>query len=298
MPPRLWLPGRRPVIYLRKQPFKQDGLLSIPIFRQEPFCNSTCETALALVSVIASRMLKKLRIIRRFIFFVSYTFRIVSEIRLKNLFLGADMQRSMAIRERWARRLLRGIGVRLQIVGTPPAVPVLLVSNHRSYLDPIFVLCDTPAYPVAKAELADWPLLGKGAELAGILYLKRESVHSRAGTLQKIQQVIDRGFPVLIYPEGTTSSLNTTLPFKKGVFLLAAKSGIPVVPVALCFAEAADYWVGRETFLRHAGRRFQQKEINVTLVYGPVLTATNADALMEQSKSWIDNQLKNPPGAV
>lgn len=236
-------------------------------------------------------MWKKLRVFRRFVFFVSYTFLIVSEIRLKNFLWGRNIHRAMAIRKRWARNILKGVGVKLEVKGQLPQGAALLISNHRSYLDPVFVLCDIPAYPVAKAELANWPLLGKGAALAGILYLKRESARSRAGTLQQIQQILDNGFPVLIYPEGTTSALQGTLPFKKGVFLMAAKSGVPVAPIALCFDSAEDFWVGKEKFARHAARRFQQKEICITLVYGPALTSSNADDLLEHCKTWIDAQL-------
>jgi 1-acyl-sn-glycerol-3-phosphate acyltransferase len=134
------------------------------------------------------------------------------------------------------------------------------------------MLCQVDGFPVAKAELASWPLIGKGAKMAGILYLKRENAKSRAGTLRGIQEIIEQGHPVIIFPEGTTSSLPTTLPFKKGVFQLASKSAIPVVPVAVHYHDRADHWVGRQSFLGHAGKRFAEKYIEVTLSYGPPIS--------------------------
>lgn len=203
------------------------------------------------------------------------------------------MRRSMRIRRRWAIKLIRGVGVRLTHEGMAPDFPCLLISNHRSYLDPIFMLQHVDAYPVAKAELANWPIIGKGAQLAGILYLKRENAKSRAGTLQRIAQTVDAGFSVLIFPEGTTSALAGTLPFKRGVFQLAAKSQIPIVPVAVVFRDQADFWVGKETFMRHAGRRFKEKEIHVSLHYGPTLQSDDPDQLLQDSRAWIEAKLKS-----
>lgn len=237
--------------------------------------------------------MKYLRPIWRFLFFVSYTSAIVAEIWLKNIVLGIDMRRSMRIRRRWARNLLRGVGVRLEQFGPIPDYPCIIISNHRSYLDPILMLQHVDAYPVAKAELANWPIIGKGAKLAGILYLKRENVKSRAGTLKGIQDIIGDGFQVIIFPEGTTSGLPATLPFKRGVFQLAAKMNIPLVPAAVVFEHTADYWIGKESFVQHAGRRFREKQINVSVHYGATVVGDTPELLMEHCKNWIDETLLN-----
>ncbi len=229
-------------------------------------------------------------------FFAAYTAAIVAEIWLKKLLLGADIRRSMRIRRRWATNLLRGIGVRLVTYGVPPKAPCILISNHRSYLDPILMLQHVHAYPVAKAELAKWPIIGKGAALAGILYLKRENVKSRAGTLQAISTILGSGFQVIIFPEGTTSGLQGTLPFKRGVFQLAAKMNHAIVPVAVVFEEEEDFWVGKESFLSHAGRRFREKEIKVTLHFGPEIQGESPETLLNSSKAWIDAQLQPRTG--
>ena len=124
------------------------------------------------------------------------------------------------------------------------------------------MLRDLDAFPVAKAELASWPLIGKGARMAGILYLKREHGASRAGTLKAMYDKISEGFQVILFPEGTTSGLNGTLPFKKGGFIMAAKYGISVVPAVLHFSDSKDYWIGKQTFLQHAASRFGEKNIH------------------------------------
>ncbi|MEO6039055.1 MAG: lysophospholipid acyltransferase family protein [Saprospiraceae bacterium] len=240
--------------------------------------------------------MKTLRLAWRLCFFLVYTLLIVIEIWLRTLLHGADLRAAMRVRRRWARRLLHTVGIRLEITGTPPDFPALVVANHRSYVDPILLLCDLDALPVAKAELASWPVLGKGAASAGILYLRRESSGSRAQTLRQIELKIETGFPVILFPEGTTSGLPGTLPFKKGAFLMAARSGIPVVPVALCFADERDFWVGTEGFLSHAARRFREKTIPIRLCYGPAFQNSEPEALMHEVQGWINTQIgKYPP---
>ncbi|MCC7466830.1 MAG: 1-acyl-sn-glycerol-3-phosphate acyltransferase [Saprospiraceae bacterium] len=235
--------------------------------------------------------MKILRAIYRFLFFGLYTAWIVLQIGLGNWLFGKDIRRSMRIRRKWARRLLPAIGVKLTVSGTIPEGPCLLVANHRSYLDPILILQDVDVFPVAKAELAKWPLIGKGAAMAGILYLKREETGSRVGTLKQMIDKIQSGFPVLIFPEGTTSSRPDTLPFKKGGFKMAAQNGIPVVPAVICFPDPADFWVGKTTFLAHAAKRFVEPEIRVSVVYGNAMTHTDAGYLLEQAQSWINQTL-------
>ncbi|MFN0036576.1 MAG: lysophospholipid acyltransferase family protein [Saprospiraceae bacterium] len=237
--------------------------------------------------------MKTIRLVFRFLFFAAYTTLIVAEIWLRNLLWGRDMRRSMRVRRRWARNLLSGVGLSVETEGDIPHFPCLIVSNHRSYLDPILMLRDVDAYPVAKAELANWPLIGKGAKLAGILYLRRESAGSRSGTLRQMMEKIEAGFSIIIFPEGTTSALRGTLPFKKGAFKLAAQGLIPVVPVALLFADERDFWVGQDSFLTHAKRRFGEKKIAVKLCYGPEIRSDDPEVLISESKAWMDGILTN-----
>ena len=235
--------------------------------------------------------MKTLRLVARLLFFLFYTTAIVAEIWLRGLLHGHNVRRAMRIRQRWARRLLPAMGIRIETEGAAPDFPCLLVGNHRSYLDPIILLRDVDAYPVAKAEMASWPIIGKGARMAGILYLERENSASRSDILRLIGRRIEAGFQVMIFPEGTTSGLPGTLPFRKGAFQLAARSGFPVVPVALRFADAADFWVGTEPMVSHASRRFREKTIHIKVCYGPTLQGADADVLMEEARGWIEERL-------
>lgn len=237
---------------------------------------------------------RSIRPIWRFLFFITHTTLIVAEIRIRSLIYGANIQDAMRVRRRWARKLISGVGVRGNTTGTPPDFPCIIVSNHRSYLDPILMLRDVNGFPVAKAELENWPVIGKGAKPAGILYLRRDNSGSRVNILRQIEEKVTEGFPVIIFPEGTTSGLSGTLPFKKGVFQLAARTGIPIVPVALMFHDEQDFWVGKEGFMSHAGRRFREKNIWVDVHYGPAFQSDNAELLLSGARNWIETRLLQP----
>jgi 1-acyl-sn-glycerol-3-phosphate acyltransferase len=78
---------------------------------------------------------------------------------------------------------------------------------------------------------------------------------------------------------------------KRGGFQLAAIHGIPVVPVALEYGSAKDYWIGNDTFLPHFIQRFGEKNMCVSVRYGPPLRSDDADFLMTQTRQWIDEQI-------
>jgi lyso-ornithine lipid O-acyltransferase len=235
--------------------------------------------------------MKQLRLAWRLVFSLTYTSRIVAEMLLKNALLGKNLDRTMGIRRRWAKRLLRGVGIRLEVLGEVPSFPCLLVANHRSHIDPILILQDKDALPVAKIEMANWPLLGKGAALSGIIYIKREASGSRLQVLRLMADHLKKGRSIILFPEGTTSALQGTLPFLIGGFQVAAKMDIPVVPVTLIFADEADYWVTKEPLLSHAGRRFREQQIRMRVVYGPPLQSKDPNMLLESAKSWIDGEI-------
>jgi 1-acyl-sn-glycerol-3-phosphate acyltransferase len=142
-----------------------------------------------------------------------------------------------------ARSLLKGplaMGVRWTIEGTqllPPHGPLLIATNHTSYLDPFAV-----AYVVdrryrrarflAKAELFDKPGLGAFLRAAGQIPVVRNS-SSAAGSLEAAVDVLARGECVVVFPEGTISLDLDPAPARTGIARLAAQTGVPVTPIGL-----------------------------------------------------------------
>lgn len=225
------------------------------------------------------------------LYFVFYTSVRIAQIVATSLIFGTDIRRSMRIRQRWLRHLLPAIGVRIQVRGAPPDFPSILMCNHRSYLDPAVLLLDAHAYPVSKAEVEKWPMVGYGAKVSGVLFLKRESADSRKRTLNGIAEKLREGLPVILFPEGTTHSEPTTSAFKPGGFRLAATEGIPIVPVAIDYASTADHWTGNDTFLPHFIHRFGEREMRVQVRYGEAIWNDDPQATLDEAQAWIDAEL-------
>lgn len=202
------------------------------------------------------------------------------------------MQRYLNIRRRWTRNcLLPTLGVDVTVLGTPPDFPCILMCNHRTYIDPAVISRDVSGFPVSKAEVANWPIIGTGAKLTGVLYIKREDPQSRKNTRNAIGDKVLEGFPVILFPEGTTHDRPQTLPFRPGAFSLAAGQGIPVVPVAIDFEHPEDYWLGTDTFLPHFIRCFGKKRTAVVIHYGAAIRNNDPDALLGETRNQVDQFL-------
>jgi 1-acyl-sn-glycerol-3-phosphate acyltransferase len=137
-----------------------------------------------------------------------------------------------------ARALLSLGGCRLtreggaSLAGTQP---VLLASNHASYVDVLALLALVPRDFVfaAKAEVAGWPLLGTLVRRAGHLTVARFDVSQSVVDAGKLAPALEQGQSVLLFPEGTFTAAAGLRPFRLGTFKAAVETGVPVVPLAL-----------------------------------------------------------------
>ncbi|AWJ84061.1 1-acyl-sn-glycerol-3-phosphate acyltransferase [Azospirillum sp. TSH58] len=101
--------------------------------------------------------------------------------------------------------------------------PVLFVSNHSSYLDITVLGSVIPGSFVAKSEVAGWPFFGALAKLQQTVFVERKA---RAGVEKQRDELgarLDAGDSLILFPEGTSSDGNRTLPFKTALFAVAAR---------------------------------------------------------------------------
>jgi 1-acyl-sn-glycerol-3-phosphate acyltransferase len=238
-------------------------------------------------------MTNKIRGLTRGILLVFLILRYVIPLSVRPLLRGFNLPWALRLRTGFAKNALKLLGVEVELIGSlPPPGRYIYVGNHRSYLDPIVAMKFIEALPVAKAEVASWPLIGYGAKASGIMYVKRESKSSRAATLQAIRKTTGEGYSVLVYPEGTTHTLPHVMEFRPGVFRLAAKEGISILPVTIDYLDKGDAWVGKETFIPHFLRCFGKKTTYVKISFGSPILSTDADVLVGESMTLVNNQLK------
>ena len=189
----------------------------------------------------------------------------------------------------WARRLMRQVGLAVNVESPPPsdARGLLVVANHRSYLDIPVLMTQLDCAILSKAEVAQWPVFGLAARSVGTLFVDRASAESRAATLEAVGRKLQQGETVLVFPEGTTTPSPEVREFKPGLFQLAARMGVPVLPVALHYSETRLEWVGDDGFSAHFMRNFQYKSAGVRLTFGPVLTSPEGRELCRTAETWV-----------
>lgn len=140
----------------------------------------------------------------------------------------------------WAFRVCLWLtGVQVTVKGEeniPTDTPVLYVANHRSYFDILltYVRVPRPTGYIAKKEMDGYPLLRDWMRNLHCLFLDREDIKQGLTTILKGIEKMKSGISMCIFPEGTRNKVNDTfLPFHKGSFKLAEKSGCPVIPIAI-----------------------------------------------------------------
>ncbi len=133
----------------------------------------------------------------------------------------------------WSRITLRILGATVEIRGTPPAAPFLLVSNHLSYVDVAVLASRAEAVFVARGDLAGWPVFGVLSRSVGTLYLDREMKRDIPRVAAAMEGRLRDGVGVVLFPEGTSSDGRNVLPFRPSLLDPAARLGIPVYWAAL-----------------------------------------------------------------
>jgi 1-acyl-sn-glycerol-3-phosphate acyltransferase len=180
----------------------------------------------------------------------------------------------------WSARLL--CGVRHQVSGVEhiPVTPAVYLSRHESAWETLaFSQILPPHVNVLKRELLRIPFFGWGLALLAPIAIDRSA--GRAALRQMAEQGrdrVDRGFSVVIFPEGTRKAPGETADFFIGGAWLACQLGVPVVPVA---HNAGRCWP-RAALWKRPGL--------VQVVIGaPILTAgRSASEVNAAAKTWID----------
>ena len=174
---------------------------------------------------------------------------------------------------KFARRILRG-GARLflLVTGAGPTVlnpqrmpkdgPLVIVSNHTSYLDSVVLAATLPrdfAF-VAKNSLSRSIWTGPFLRHLGTLFVERDDPKQGVEDLAAIAEQMRSGGAILFFPEGTLGRMAGLLPFRTGTFTVATTTQSPVSTVAIR---------GARTTLRD-GSWFPRRT-GITVAVGPVL---------------------------
>jgi 1-acyl-sn-glycerol-3-phosphate acyltransferase len=148
------------------------------------------------------------------------------------------------------------------------AGPLIAVANHASYLDALILTAVLPPHftYVAKQELLKKPLAAIPLRRLGSAFVERFDSARGVEDTRALEARLRAGESVVFFPEGTFKSEPGLLPFRMGAFMLAARSGRPVLPVTL---------TGTRTLLRGESWRPHFSALQVQI--GAPLSAAGED---------------------
>jgi 1-acyl-sn-glycerol-3-phosphate acyltransferase len=94
-------------------------------------------------------------------------------------------------------------------------------------------LIKTPLIFIGKKSVANWPVISWWMKAQKTLFIDRDNLRDGLKVIKEGIELLKNGDSIVIFPEGTRSKTKEMLPFKKGSFKLATKSGVPIIPFAI-----------------------------------------------------------------
>ncbi|MBT3759508.1 MAG: 1-acyl-sn-glycerol-3-phosphate acyltransferase [Candidatus Marinimicrobia bacterium] len=139
----------------------------------------------------------------------------------------------------WNNWVLWSTGIHINVQGMDnldARQQYIFIGNHESALDIPVAVASLPFNVVflAKKELFTIPLFGWGMSAAGMIKVDRQNRDRAKRSVGSALEALEkRNISIIMYPEGTRSYTPEMLPFKKGAFILAIRSGLPIVPITI-----------------------------------------------------------------
>ncbi len=136
-----------------------------------------------------------------------------------------------------ARLFLRAARIPLSVEGLEhlPATPCVVVANHASYMDGVVASAALPpdfAF-VIKKEMVRVPLASTLLRRLGSEFVERFDRHKGASDARRVLRRAADGQSMVFFPEGTFTATRQIGEFLRGAFATAARTGLPVVAVAI-----------------------------------------------------------------
>ncbi len=193
---------------------------------------------------------------------------------------GSAFRRKMRTRNTsfFCKVALALFGVRVELKQGPRLEtnrkPRLIVANHLSYVDVLVIASLMPSVFITSIELKQTALLGTLARFGGSLFIERRKPSGLKNEISEISRVLEDGFTVALFPEGTTSDGTGVRPFKNSLFDAAISAKADILPLCLRYTavngepvsgrnSSAIFYYGGISFLKHFPKFLSLKSVRV-----------------------------------
>ncbi len=151
---------------------------------------------------------------------------------------GKEKGREYVLREveKFGKRAFSWLLSKVEIEGEEniPPDPVLVVSNHQSLMDiPLILGYVKRGGFIAKKELKNVPGISWFIKYMGGVFIDRNNPRQIASEIKKVLKGMREGNNYIVFPEGTRTESGDVGDFKKGSLILAMKTGVKILPVAI-----------------------------------------------------------------
>lgn len=187
----------------------------------------------------------------------------------------------------WASFILWASGVKVQVENlhyVKENLPSIIVGNHQSHFDvaALASILPVPVRFLAKKELFKIPFFGSGMKGIGIIPVDRQNRAKAVESINRAEKIIRKHkLAIVAFPEGTRSIDGNIQRFKKGPFIMAINTQLPIIPVSIS---------GSRFILQKGTLRIRPGKIKV-IFHPPVsttgLTLDDRDTLIKKVRDII-----------
>lgn len=137
----------------------------------------------------------------------------------------------------WAAYILKVIGVKVELKGIEnlPEGNCLIVSNHQGNADFLVLMSRLNKHMgfLAKKEILKLHIVGTWMKAMHCVFIDRENIRESLKAINEGIDNLEKGYSMVIFPEGTRSKSHVLGEFKKGSMKMATKASVPIVPIVL-----------------------------------------------------------------
>ncbi len=201
----------------------------------------------------------------------------------------------------WCRIFIRALDVNLKLIHQntkPLPEQYILIANHPSALEDFGVPALFDIYPLAKAGVRNWVVLGRISDYAGTIYVERDNANSRQAALKALLDAVKAGKNIVIFPEGGCKGSRIYEKFHSGAFDISLQTGIPVLPVYLHYIDQKTFEWKNQSLVKKLWQIFKSSDNRVNYYVHDALSPTEftdkkhfAKHAHSEYLRWQDNYL-------